>query len=351
MARPAILAVVAIVALAVSGCQIRRQAAPVGIGVLRVQGIARATDRAALSPIAWSPDGRRFAYGGRDGVWIHQIGDPTGAKITSGEVVTAVAWSPAADVLAFIDRGVLWTMRPDGRDRRRIAIQGVVSNPVWAPGGDRLVVAVRQVGEAGGLSRLWLTSPDGALLRPIQWDTRGQRVTALGWFPDTLHLFVGLALPNSETTGEWWRVRIAYPDFRRLPGPPQPALDTVLSSNGDWLAFVSAESGGERAYIVRPDGSGRRAASPPTRRIGGLAWSPHGDKLAYGLLSSEAQAEIYATATTGTARVLVASYRLELPDPAIGLSIAWSPDEAHLAYGTNTGTLGGPVWLATFQPR
>lgn len=340
----------AIAALAASGCQVRRQAAPVGVGVLRVQHVTRATDRAALSPIAWSPDGRRFAYG-RDGVWVHQIGDAAGTKITSGEVVTAVAWSPTADVMAYVDRGVLWTVRPDGRNRRRIPIPGVVSNPVWAPGGDRLVVAARQVSASGASSRLWLTSPDGTLLRAIQWNPNARRITALGWFPDTLHLFVGLATPDGEATVEWWRVRIAYPDFRRLPGPPQPVLESVLSPKADWVAFVSGEGGGERAYVVRADGGGLHAISASSRRIAGLAWSPHGDKLAYGLLVGEAQAEIYVTGPTGAARVLVASYRLEVIDPGAGLSLVWSPDEAHLAYGTNTGALGGPVWLAAFQPR
>ncbi len=351
MIRRAAGAAVAIGVLLTSGCQVRRQAAPIGAGVLHVQQVARVTDRAALSPIAWSPDGRRFAYGRRDGVWVHQIGDAVGTKITSGEVVTAVAWSPTADVIAYVDRGVLWTVRPDGRDRRRIPIQGVATTPVWAPGGDRLVVAVRQVGENGGLSRLWLTSSDGTLLRPIQWDARGERVTALGWFPDTLHLFVGLAAPDGEATVEWWQVRIAYPDFRKLPGPPQPVLESVLSSKGDWVAFVSADGGGERAYVVRIDGSGLHAISPSSRRIGGLAWSPHSDKVAYGLLPGEGQAEIYLTGTTGAARVFAASYRFESPDPAAGLSLVWAPNEVHLAYGTNTGTLGGPVWLATFQTR
>jgi Tol biopolymer transport system component len=262
-----------------------------------------------------------------------------------------VAWSAAADAVAYIDRGVLWTVRPDGRDRRQIPIPGVAAAPVWAPGGDRLVVAVRQTGADGGRSSVWLTSVDGTLNRPIRWETHGRHITALGWFPDTLHLFVGLAAPDGDATVEWWQVRISYPDFRRLPGPPQPALESAPSPRGDWVAFVSADGGGERAYVVRLDGGGLHAISPVARRIDGLAWSPHGDKVAYGLLLDETRAEIYISSTTGAAPVFVTSYHLEFPDPAAGLSLAWAPDEVHLAYGTDTGALGGPVWIATFESR
>jgi hypothetical protein len=339
------------VLLAAAGCEVRRQPAPVGVGLMRVVGVVRGTDRAALSPIAWSPDGRRFAYGSREGVWVHGVDDPAGVRIAPGEVVTAIAWSGPADVLAYVDRGVLHTVQPDGRERRRVPLRGVVSHPVWAPGGDRLAAAVHQPGGGRPSVRLWITSPDGATLREIRWDPGGAGIAALGWYPDAVHLFVGLAAPDGETIAEWWRVRIAYPDFLRLPGPPDGVAEAVMSPNGRWIAYVVGESGGERAYVVRVDGSGRRPMSNAFRRISGLAWAPHSDKVAYGVLVSEAQAEVHVAAVAGPARLLAASYRLEFIDPAAGLSLAWAPDERRLAYGTNTGSMAGPVWMARFAPR
>lgn len=351
MAPALLLALAAAAGLAGTGCQVRRQAAPVGVGLLAVEAVGRATDRAALSPTAWSPDGRRFAYGGRDGVWVHAVGDPAGIRLTSGEVVTAVAWSSSADALAFVDRGTLWTIRPDGGDRRKIPIPGLASMPVWAPGGDRLAVVVRRVGEQDPGTSLWVTSPDGATLRRILWEPQARRVAGLGWFPDALHLFVALAGAQGEATAEWWKVRIAYPDARRLAGPPVPAMEPVLSPGGRWLAYVASEAGGERVYAVRPDGSGLHPTSQAAFRISGLAWSPHGEVLAYGRLQSDEQAEIHLTAIPGGATRQVATYRLEFPDPAAGLSLAWSPDGVRLAFGTNTGALTGPVWLARFRLR
>ncbi|MDR7523125.1 MAG: hypothetical protein QN168_11735 [Armatimonadota bacterium] len=341
-------AVLVAAAVAGSACQVGRQPAPVGVRFLQVGEVERATDRAALSPVAWSPDGSRFAYGGRDGVWVHHLGDPAGRKIAEGAAVTAVAWSRAANALAFVDRGILWIVHPDGRSSRRVPVAGLVTLPLWAPGGDRLAFVVRP---PGGPARLWITSPDGALLRMIGWDPRDRTVSALGWFPDALHLFVGLAAHATQTTTEWWRVRIAYPDVRRLEGPPRPALESALSPDGAWVAFVAEEEDQERAYVVRADGSGLHAVSGAARRIAGASWAPHGDKVAYAVLRSDGVAEIYVAATTGAARLHVTTYRLEFPDPAAGLSLAWSPDGRRLAYGTNTGAMAGPVWLASFRER
>ncbi len=319
------------------------------MGFLQVAEVVRATDRAALSPLAWSPDGRRFAYGARDGVWVHKPGDPAGAKIADTEVPTAVVWSAGTDVIAYVDRGALWTVRPDGSGRRNIPLSGVASHPAWAPAGDRLALVVQPPGQ--NAATLWWTSPDGAIVRQIQWvPPRGRWIGSLGWFPDVLYLFVGLARLDGDATVEWWRVRIAYPDFRRLDGPGRPALDPVLSPTGAWIAFV-ARDGGERAYAVRPDGSAAHPLSPPARRITGLAWSRDGDKLAYALFTDEGQAEIHLADATGGKRQVVATVKLERPDPAAGISIAWSPDESHLAYGANTGAFAGPIWLVRFAVR
>jgi hypothetical protein len=47
----------------------------------------------------------------------------------------------------------------------------------------------------------------------------------------------------------------------------------------------------------------------------------------------------------------VLDYALEFSDPSIALSLAWSPDGRHLAFGTNTGSFTGPVWVATLARR
>lgn len=307
----------------------------------------RATDHPALSGISWSPDGKRFAYGGRDGVWVHSVGDVAGTRIADGEVITAVAWSSAADVLAYVDRGALWMIGPEGRGRRAIPIAGVVSRPVWAPAGDRLAIVVQAAGQ--NVPSLWWTSPRGTIVRQIQWDPRNRWIGALGWFPEALYLFVGLARPDGDATIEWWKVRIAYPDFRRLQSPATAALDPVLSPSGRWVAFAALEDGRERVYAVRPDGSGSHALSAPVRHVAGLAWSRLDDKLAYAVVTEEGRAEIHGAAISSGARQVLAPFQPPREDRA-GIALAWSPDESHLAYSTAAGGAGA-VWLVRFERR
>ncbi len=336
-------------ALAATGCEVSRRPAPVGVGFLQVREVVRATDRSALSPIAWSADGRRFAYGARDGVWVHSVGDTKGVRVADGEVVTAVAWSAVADVIAYVDRGALWMIRPDGSGRRAIPIAGVVSRPLWAPVGDRLAVVVQPAGQ--NTAQLWWTAPQGAAIRQILWDPPSRWIGALGWFPNALYLFVGLARPDGDATVEWWRVRIVYPDFRRLDGPARPALDPVLSPSGEWIAFLAPDEGRERAFAVRPDGSGAHPLSPSGGRAAGLAWSRSGDKVAYAFVVDATRVEIHAIGASARERQTLSTVRLERADPRAGISLAWSPDDAHLAYGTNTGTSSGAVWLLRFAAR
>jgi WD40 repeat protein len=346
-AATATAAVAVAVAASTAGCQIQRPPAPVGVGVLDIKEVARATDRPALSPIAWSGDGQRFAYGTRDGVWVHRLGDAKGTRIAGGGAVTAVGWSAAADTVAYIDGGVLSTISPDGRHAREIRLPGFVTAIAWAPGGDRLAAVVRAAD--GQDDRLMWTSRDGTIIRQIQWEPRGKRITVLGWFPDTLHLFVALSAPGADATTEWWSIRIAYPDFVRVVGPDRPALDPALSPSGQWIAFVGAEGSAQRVFAVRTDGSGLHPVSAPSGRVGGLAWSHRSDKVAYAVMLGDTQAEVHITGAAGSPSQRVTTYRVEFADPAVSLSIVWAPDDLHLAYGTNTGALSGPVWIARFQ--
>lgn len=320
-----------------------------GASRLAVVGVAAVSEREALSPVAWAPDGRRFAYGARDGVWVHDPRGPVERLVATGGPVGAVAWSLPADRIAYVDRGTLYTVRPDGGGGRRIPAPGLVLRPVWAPGGDRLAFVVRETGPRR--TRLWLASPDGATLRPILWETHGREIAALSWYPDAVHLFVALAAPDGETITEWWRVRIAYPDFRRLPAPPPGAVEAAMAPNAEWIAVIAGERGGERLLVQRADGSGARVIAGPAARLTGLAWSPHSDKVAYAVEAGGPAAEIYAASVVGAARVRVAAHPHDASHPSPGRSLVWSPDGLRLAFGTNTGATLGRVWIARFQAR
>ena len=340
--------------MALGGCTVSREAAPESTRQLRVDGVRRLVDRPALSPAAWSPDGRHFAYGAADGVYVTALeGGGTPRRIAPADVVTAVSWSRRLDLLAVVDRGQLWTVRPDGTSRRQIAVAGFVSAAVWAPGGDRLAVVIRRAVDGTARFELWLVSRDGGFRRFVAAAPSGRAIRNPQWLPNSLYLVYGLSIPSEAVITEAWRVRIAYPDRRQVP-VAGPAVEFALAPTGDRIAYVTGpdvDDGIGRIVISRLDGTGQFTLTDEEARYAGLAWSPQGDKLAFGLLDDEAHARLWLADADGAGRMLIHDYALEFTDPSIALSTVWAPGGRRLLFGTNTGTFSGPVWLADLARR
>jgi Tol biopolymer transport system component len=340
--------------LALGGCTVSREAAPESTRQLRVADVRRLIDRPALSPAAWSPDGRQFAYGAADGVYVAGLeGAITPRRIAPANVVTNVSWSRRLNLVAVVDGGELWTMRPDGRDRRQITVAGFVAAAVWAPGGDRLAVVIRRAVEGTARFELWLVSHNGGFRRFVAAAPAGRAIRELQWLPNSLYLVYGLAVPSEPVITEAWQVRIAYPDRRPVP-IAGPAAEFALAPSGDRIAYVTGPDvpdGIGRIVTSRLDGSGRFMLTEEEARYAGLAWSPQGDKLAFGLLDDEAHARVWIADADGSGRMLVHDYALEFTDPSIALSTVWAPGGRRLLFGTNTGTFSGPVWLADLARR
>jgi dipeptidyl aminopeptidase/acylaminoacyl peptidase len=344
--------VLAAAALLFGGCTISREAAPETTRQLGVDSVRRIIDRPALSPAVWAPDGRRFAYGGVDGIYIGGV-DGSARRIAPAEVVTALSWSRPLDLLAVVDRGRLATMRPDGSDRRAITVAGFVTAVAWAPGSDRLAIVVRRPVEGTSRFELWLMSRDGGFRRFVRAAPPGQAMRRPQWLANSLYLVYGLSVPSESVITEAWQVRIAYPDRRRL-SLAGPAEEFVLAPSGRLIAYVTGpkiSDGIGRVVIARLDAGERFTLTPEEGRYTGLTWSPQGDKLAFAVIGDEAHARVWIADSDGSGRLLVHDYALEFTDPGIALSIAWSPDGRRLLFGTNTGTFSGPIWLAEFGRR
>ena len=342
----------AALALGVAGCTVGREAAPESTRQLRVDAVGRLVDRPALSPAVWAPDGRRFAYGGADGIYV-AAADGAPRLIAPAEVVTALSWSRRLDRLAVVDRGLLWTMRPDGSDRRQITVAGFVTAAVWAPGSDRLAIVVRRAVEGASRFELWQLNRDGGFRRFVTAAPRGCAIRDPQWLPNSLYLVYGLSIPSESVISEAWQVRIAYPDRRRVP-LDGPAVALVLAPSGRQIAYVTGPDvadGVGRVAVSRLDGSGRFTLTPEEGRYAGLSWSPQGDKLAFAIMDDEAHARLWIADSDASGRLLVHDYGLEFSDPSISLSTAWAPDGRRLLFGTNTGTFTGPIWMATFVRR
>ncbi len=347
-----------------SACQVRRGPAPVSVALLRIGPPARLTDRAALSPPAWSPDGRALAYADGRGLWIVSL-DGKERKVSAVGVATQVAWSGPTGLLAYIDRGQVFVVHPDGGMRRRIVLpaEGAVlaTHLAWAPGSDELAVAAR-LGKGPGHSAVWLVSADGRMRRQVLPGAGpggeippGLAVEALQWFPDNLFLFIGLGPEGGGGVSRLLRWRIRYPDRRVLSQPFPRIFWPQLSPDGARVAFAATDTAASstlHAWAARADGRGApRRLSPQPGRITGLSWAPTSDKVAFARVLDEARGEIWLADVDGGGRVRAAEFRAEFPDPGLPLVVRWSGDGRHLAYGSNSGSYTGPVWVVSLERR
>jgi Tol biopolymer transport system component len=341
-----------------AGCQVARTPAPVGVGLLRVGPPVRLTDRPALSPVAWAPDGAALAFTDGGGVWIAPL-DRTRArarKVSAAGHATAVDWSVGTGLLAYIDRGAVVVLRPDEKGKRGIPIPSASGAPAfathlaWAPQGDRLAVAVRDGSTGSSRGAVWLVSPDGGRRNQVFLAPPGQTVGALGWYPDSLFLFIGIGADGPVTRLLRWR--ITYLDRRTLPVGVARMVAPVLSPNGEWIAFAAASSGGGggSVWVVAADGrSAPRQVGDGTGRVGGVTWAPTSDKVAFTRILDEGRGEIWIADGDGRGRRRIAQFVAEFPDPDLPLVARWSPDAHVLAYGTNNGTYRGHVWTVTLD--
>ncbi len=355
-----VVALTAAVLLA-AACQVQRGPAPVGVALLRVGPPVRLTDRAALSPVAWSPDGRAVAYADLQGLWIHPLAGRE-RKITGVGTATYVSWSRVTGLIAYIDRGRVRVIRPDGSARRDLLLPGNGGPPfathlAWAPGSDRLAVAVQNT--RGTLKAgVWLASADGRFRRQILPPQDRilqippeQAVAVLEWFPDSLYLLIGLGPEEGTGVTRLFRWRITYPDHRLLPQPDPRIFLPHLSPDARWIAYVAPGPAGKgQVWARRIDGGSPRRLSDPGR-ISGLAWAPTADKVAYARVLDEAHGEVWLADVDGGGRLRVAQFVAEFPDPNLPLVLAWSGDGRHLAYGSNSGSYKGPVWVVGVERR
>ena len=119
----------------------------------------------ALSPGAWSPDGRAIVYaqprvGGGSLVRVVRAGHA--ATLVAGG--RAPTWSRRGLIAYETRDGQVCVIRP--RPATRVgcvaAVGGSVSGPSWFPDGRRLMVTYSR--ELSGTAERWITSPDGTVL-------------------------------------------------------------------------------------------------------------------------------------------------------------------------------------------
>jgi Tol biopolymer transport system component len=167
-----------------------------------------------------------------------------------------------------LDRGTLVRLTSDPATDR---------NPVWSPDGDRIAFASNQTGAWEVLLRVPDGTGDATVL--ATFDSEAQEVWPWGWSPDGSTLTVVVRGATSADIGTipsdgsgTWEPLIQTEAEEEMP---------AIAPNGQWIAYMSDETGNFEVYLQRyPDLGGRRLVS-----VGGGTdpiWSSDSRELLYG---------------------------------------------------------------------
>ena len=164
----------------------------------------RATTRLTRTPTvnelqpAWSPDGRRIAFGRRSfadqnhpgpwEIWVMNADGSHQRRIARG---SEPAWSPDGRSIAFtgsytprVGHPDIWVMHSDGTHKRRLTVNTAATDtsPDWSPDG-RLIAYVSNLGGFGNGTRgVWTMRTDGSHKRRLT--PAGLRTASPSWSPD-----------------------------------------------------------------------------------------------------------------------------------------------------------------------
>ena len=316
---------------------------------------------------AWSPDGRAVAFA-RAVVQVEH-GEVSGwselalLDVVSGDVrsipieglperdVRDPAWSPDGARIAFVnawaqngDGGRVWSVEAEGGTAMPLTPEGMGAlAPAFSPDGERLAFLAR---DPAGRWQVWMAPTTGETASESRalTDHRDVAPTRVRWLPDGDELLY-------SADGGLWRVPAAggeasaIPFVARLsfarprvelppvrfppPGVEQPArghMGLAISPSGTRIGVIAfgklwvVPIGGEPPSFGEP----RTVAELP-HTAHGLAWSPDEAEIAFAAGPLELE-DLYAAdvATGGIRRVagLEGGEREPL----------WSPDGAHLAF-------------------
>lgn len=234
---------------------------------------------AAIESVAWSPDGKRVAYGTgsktaprrEDGLHILEPASGRDRRLRtpySGWDWVDLAWSRDGARLAFVSDHTILVVHARGAERLTLlptGTRGFDSSPSWSPNGKRIVFSSYPKGEFG--SGIYVVALDGSHRRQL-----AKHGFSPAWSPDGTRIAyavrcgIRLMTPDGKDLtppSAWKCIHIG------LSGPP------VWSPDGGQIAVVGAHG----TYVMNADGSNLiRVATAPERSVwpwrSRPAWQP-----------------------------------------------------------------------------
>ena len=152
------------------------------------------------SDLAWSPEGRSFAFTraahNTDIFTMRSDGSHPLRLTRRPDMQSDPSWSPGGGWIAFASAGIshanIWVMRADGSRARRVTHESGGVEPQWSPDG-KLIVFVGRGGD------LYTIRPDGTHVRRLAVTSKSERDPS--WSPDSRHISYGGAPGERRVAG------------------------------------------------------------------------------------------------------------------------------------------------------
>jgi len=234
--------------------------------------------------------------------------------------------------------GDIFTMNPDGSDVKQLttiaANGGAACCGFWSPDGRQLLFAAQPAGAP--TYQLWMMNADGSNQRQLLSDPNGYDMEP-SFSPDGSQIV--FTRFNAVFQGAIYRIQAdgtgltALADFS--PNPDVSDFDPVYSPDGKAIAFDSRLRSGliYAVFLMDPDGSHIRPASPAWLEAQMPDWSPDGENMIFSTRTSYPPNTVTEQIwTMGTDADDAALEQITFPGSSNDIGPVWSPQGDAIAF-------------------
>ncbi|MEW6400900.1 MAG: S9 family peptidase [Chloroflexota bacterium] len=185
-------------------------------------------------------------------------------------------WSPDGRWLAFSIKGHVHIVSREGGLPKKITdFTTAAGGPRWMPDSNGLIVTV----ERHEADQLLLTDRDGSWPRALTNDTLGDHWEARP-SPDCNYVVYTLRRFDDLNRLDIVLLEITTGKSIMLYGKPSTrALSPKWSPDGQWIAFLSQETGCDELYLIQPNGEGLHPLTNAGEDVYQFDWAPDSNRL------------------------------------------------------------------------